>query len=94
LCWLFSKPADSENEVPLGAHIDEILRLFESSSPEEEILESNGATLLSHIERDLGIVLSPEDRSTVVLQNMKRFLELYDSQAFRSYWDVCTIGYR
>jgi hypothetical protein len=36
----------------------------------------------------------PGHRSTVVLQGMKRFLELYDSQAFRSYWDVCTIDYK
>ena len=36
----------------------------------------------------------PGHRSTVILQGMKRFLGLYDTQAFSSYWDLCTIDYR
>jgi hypothetical protein len=65
LCWLFSKPADTENEVPPGAQIDEMLDHFEKASPSKKILEANAATLLSHIEHSLGIALGPEERSTV-----------------------------
>ncbi len=32
-------------------------------------------------------------RSTLVLQHVPRFLSLYDSGAYRSYWDVCTVDY-
>lgn len=32
-------------------------------------------------------------RSTVLLQRVPRFLALYDAQAYRSYWDVCTVDY-
>ena len=34
----------------------------------------------------------PGHRSTTVLQPIRRFLELYDAGAFRSYWDVATLG--
>ncbi len=32
-------------------------------------------------------------RSTVVLQRIPRFLDLFDSGAYSSYWDVCTLDY-
>jgi hypothetical protein len=32
-------------------------------------------------------------RSTLLLQHVPRFLSLYDSGAYRSYWDVCTADY-
>lgn len=35
----------------------------------------------------------PGHRSTVIMQRMPRFLALYDAQAYRSYWDVCTLDY-
>ena len=35
----------------------------------------------------------PGHRSTVLLQRVPRFLALYDTQAYRSYWDVCTVDY-
>ena len=35
----------------------------------------------------------PGHRSTVLLQRVPRFLALYDSRAYRSYWDVCTLDY-
>lgn len=35
----------------------------------------------------------PGHRSTLVRQNMNRFLELYDDGAFSDYWDVSTLDY-
>ena len=35
----------------------------------------------------------PGHRSTLILQRVLRFLSLYDSGAYRSYWDVCTVDY-
>jgi hypothetical protein len=35
----------------------------------------------------------PGYRSTMVLQRIPRFLDLFDSGAYRSYWDVCTLDY-
>ena len=32
-------------------------------------------------------------RSTLIRQNMNRFLEFYDSGAYRDYWDVSTVDY-
>lgn len=42
---------------------------------------------LSHPER------LPGHRSTILLQRISRFLTLYDSDAYHSYWDVCTMDY-
>jgi hypothetical protein len=42
---------------------------------------------LSHPERLSG------HRSTLLLQPVPRFLSLFDSGAYRSYWDVCTVDY-
>ena len=47
LCWLFSKPLDTENEVPPGAKIDEMLVHFEKAGPSKKILEANADRLLS-----------------------------------------------
>lgn len=35
----------------------------------------------------------PGYRSTTILQRVPRFLALYQSGVYRSYWDVCTIDY-
>lgn len=35
----------------------------------------------------------PGYRSTLVLQRIPRFLDLFDSDAYRSYWDICTLDY-
>ena len=35
----------------------------------------------------------PGHRSTMVLQRIPRFLSLYDSGAFRNYWDISTMDY-
>lgn len=34
-----------------------------------------------------------QDRSTMIMQRIRSFLELYDSGAYRDYWDVCTRDY-
>ena len=42
---------------------------------------------MSHPERQRG------HRGTVLIQRIPRFLELYDANALKSYWDVCTLDY-